>query len=372
MALPAAAYATIFNAIGASKTTVITDNKLLAGFPDRASAIILEVIGASTPNFTLDIQGKVHQDGTYVNWDYVEIGQAGAAALANAQLTVNDTTRRFYLIPYPPPFVQLVATFTGGTLTIHAAYTTEPLTQFLLTTARGSLYVEGPAASDAAEAGNPVQIGISVDETSPTAAAEGDVRRAIGSQEGVPYVAIVKPGQPGNIASVENVNADSITAGTETLAVLSFLHAFAPDGAFDRVRGLGNTALLGLGQLAAAPWVPGASTVTTARSSATASTTVATLATPASGKKLRLVFIAVTFDNATAARFEVYFATGANIGSTAGKEAWETFLDVTDKPADGIVFPDGGGPVGAADDVLSIRSSGTAGTFTIIAGYRDE
>jgi len=37
--------------------------------------------------------------------------------------------------------------------------------------------VQGPAASDAPELGNPVQLGGSVDDISPAAAAEGDVRR---------------------------------------------------------------------------------------------------------------------------------------------------------------------------------------------------
>ena len=44
--------------------------------------------------------------------------------------------------------------------------------------------VEGAAASDAPEALNPVQVGGSVDETSPAAAGEGDVRRIRVTPEG--------------------------------------------------------------------------------------------------------------------------------------------------------------------------------------------
>ena len=44
--------------------------------------------------------------------------------------------------------------------------------------------VQGTAASDVPELGNPVQIGGSVDDTAPTAAAEGDVRRIRVSPEG--------------------------------------------------------------------------------------------------------------------------------------------------------------------------------------------
>ena len=169
-------------------------------------------------------------------------------------------------------------------------------------------------------------------------------------------------------------NADALAVSTvrDLFRTLAEGAGLAPDGSIDRLRTLGDAAGAGLGVLAAAPWIPGASDVKTVRSSATANTTKATLLDPTSGKKARVVYITVTFDSATAAGFEVYFAAGDNIGSTAGKEIAEFFLDLTDHPSDGIVFPDGGGPVGAVDDVISIRSTGTTGTFNIIVGYREE
>jgi len=268
MAIPMTARAVVFNAIVATTTTelhTITDfNSMPFG-----STLLLEVVGASTPNFTLDIQGKTHPSGTYVNLDYQQIWQAGVSAFANAQLTVNDTTRRFYIVPNTPQFVQLIGTFTAGTLTVYVSLTSEPFTQWLHTTARGSIFTEGPAASDAAEAGNPVQIGISVDETSPAVAGEGDVRRVRGSPEGNVYVeggfvsggAGTNPIAIGGVAgngTINTIRTKETPADTETLAnnfwlytaALSFLTA--PDGGVNLGRAAGDVAP-GLGALNVAP-----------------------------------------------------------------------------------------------------------------------
>jgi len=78
--------------------------------------------------------------------------------------------------------------------------------------------------------------------------------------------------------------------------------------------------------------------------------------------------------SSTAAAFEVYFGTGANIGSDATKIIAEQYLDVGANEANtAVVFPDGAGPVGAVDDVVSIRTStdiGANGIVNII--YREE
>ena len=120
------------------------------------------------------------------------------------------------------------------------------------------------------------------------------------------------------------------------------------------------------------PYAKGHSDILTVRDSSTASTSVATLLTPTTGLKARILYITVTFDNGTAAAFEVYFGTGTNITTNAGKEIADFFLDLVDKPSDHIVFSEDYGPVGAIDDVISIRSSGTAGTFSIIVGYIEQ
>ena len=120
--------------------------------------------------------------------------------------------------------------------------------------------------------------------------------------------------------------------------------------------------------------MPGASEVKTVRlTTGATSTTVSTELTPTSGKKVRVISIDLVTDSATAANFEVYFGTGANITSNAGKEIVETRLDTDNVPFFTKTWPDGGGPVGAADDVVSIRTSADIGTggFGILT-YREE
>ena len=123
MAIPFTDRKTVFDSISAT-TTVELHNLFRGGH--FASTVLLEVVGSSSQNWTLDIQGKVTEDGTYTNMDYQQIWQAGSVSLANAQLTVNDTTRRFYVVPNTPQFVQLVATRTAGNLTVYASMSSEP------------------------------------------------------------------------------------------------------------------------------------------------------------------------------------------------------------------------------------------------------
>ena len=116
MAIPVVSTFTVFDNIAATTTTEL--HTISGQHASRyAASILLEVVGASTPNWTLDIQGKVHPSGTYANLDYFEIWQGTPQGLSSAQKTVNDTTRRFYLVPNPPQFVQIIATRTAGTPT---------------------------------------------------------------------------------------------------------------------------------------------------------------------------------------------------------------------------------------------------------------
>lgn len=162
-------------------------------------------------------------------------------------------------------------------------------------------------------------------------------------------------GLPVTTAATDDAEADT----TDRVNTTALLYGQAPDGDNDRIYTLGNTTLLGLGQLAAAPWVPGASAVASDRKlTASASTTRATLMTPAGGKKVRVISVQCMSITATGTIFEVYFGTGANIGTNAGKSIYEGLLDLTDAPNGGMSWPDGGGPVGAADDIISVRTSG--------------
>lgn len=154
----------------------------------------------------------------------------------------------------------------------------------------------------------------------------------------------------------------------------SLIFGIAPDGDNDRIRTVGDTAGVGLGVLAIGSRTPGASEIKQTRV-AVAATSVdrATVITPTSGKKVRVLAIFVHSMDATATPIEVYFGTGANITSTIANAIFETVLDLTDKPSDGVVFPDGGGPVGAADAVVSWRTDVEIGTgAAIVLVYREE
>ena len=193
MTIPLKSWFTVFDAIILTTTARIP--ALGALLPEYANSIIIEVVGAATPSWTLDIQGRTIQAGTYVALDYVQIWQAGAAALSNSQLSITDTTRRFYLIPNAPPFVQLIASFTTGNLTVRGAYTSEVFSQWLLTTARGSIYAEGPAAHDAVAAGNPNQVAFEArsDPQAKTDVAVGDVAIGVSDLNGIQWIKTMGP-----------------------------------------------------------------------------------------------------------------------------------------------------------------------------------
>jgi|TARA_R100000093_G_scaffold71167_3_gene46158 hypothetical protein len=233
--------------------------------PETAQSILLEVVGASTPNYTLDFQGKTHASGTFTNVDYIQTWQAGVATFSNSQLTVNDTTRRFYVVPVVAPFMQAVATRTGGNLTIHGSFSSQPWSQWLPTLSTGAL-------------------------------------------------------------------------ATTTAS-------------------------------------PGASEVIAVQANISSSTR-ATLATPTAGTKARIVSVILMADHATVTEVEVYFDTGANITSDGAKAIFMAQTDTDSGESGGwnpsIVFPDGAGPVGAVNDVISVRVSADGTGTDIVAHYREE
>lgn len=256
MALPVIGRATVFSNISSTTTTDLGSLTAMPGGHQYAQSMIFEVVGASTPNWTLDWQGKSTPDGTYLNLDYQQIWQAGAAALSNSQLTVNDTTRRFYLVANTPQFVQIIATRTAGNITVHVSHSSQSTSQFLLTTARGSIYTEGPVASDAANAGNPIKIGGVVDDSSPAAAAEGDIRdirvTPRGKQLVSPYnAAAFADGYDNNLGTTFTTSDANDTI--RGFAPISANYSLAPDGSWDRLRTAGNTAGSGQGALIVSP-----------------------------------------------------------------------------------------------------------------------
>jgi hypothetical protein len=306
MALTLAQGATVFDAISASKTSELNEVQGL-GFAYYANGVIVEVIGDGSANWTLDIQGKTAPGATYSNIDYIEINKAGVAALANSQLTVNDTTRRRYLIPNPPPYVQLVSVRTAGTLTVFASITSAALSRFLLTTATGGAVVEGAAVEDAAVLGNPLLSGGRYDTTPRT----------------------LDNGDAGALAIHSDGSLFTRAAAVAASEVIS-------------IRG-------------------------------TPTTTTAILVDPTSGKKIRIVSLGLSNASTTVAQLEVYFGIGATIATNAGKEIANIDIDRGIEGYHFISWPEGGGPVGAADDNLSIREDvSTASNMMLIVLYREE
>lgn len=119
--------------------------------------------------------------------------------------------------------------------------------------------------------------------------------------------------------------------------------------------------------------MPGASEVKSVRQTISNSTTVATAATPTSGKKIRIISVIINYDSTTATAAEVYFDTGANIASDETKAIAEGFMVSPENQTVVFAWPDGAGPVGAVDDVLSVRE-GTAvvATLSFVIHYREE
>ena len=172
----------------------------------------------------------------------------------------------------------------------------------------------------------------------------------------------------------EGTDRDAIAVATlGYLQAIGFGHLF--NGAsWDRQRALGTASLNGLGQLAASPAVPGASVVKMkAQVTASDSSTRTTMVTPSSGKRIRIISIGAFTSSATLTIFEAYFDTGANQLSDTSKAICIDYLDTDNKVSFTQSWPDGAGPVGAADDVLSIRNSGdlSAGARWVVV-YREE
>ena len=143
---------------------------------------------------------------------------------------------------------------------------------------------------------------------------------------------------------------------------------------YDRIRTLGATSLLGLGQLSASPAVPGASTVTSViKLTVSDSTTRVTVITPTSGKKIRVIGWLARSGTATGHALEIYFGTGANVTTNPASAIADASMDNDNWANIGEDFPDGGGPVGAADEVLSLRTSvNVSGSNALVLHYREE
>jgi hypothetical protein len=117
---------------------------------------------------------------------------------------------------------------------------------------------------------------------------------------------------------------------------------------------------------------PGFETKTVFKATASDSSTVATIITPTSGHRVRINSIFMNTASSTAAQFEVYFGTGANITTAPTLAVAACTLDTDTQAFETVQFGDDG-PIGAVDQVVSMRTSAnitTNGNFTIV--YHEE
>jgi hypothetical protein len=191
----------------------------------------------------------------------------------------------------------------------------------------------------------------------------GDIRwRADGTSPTATVGSLVRNGQSfilrgeSNIKNLEMIRTetDATVSGASFSDINDFLQA--PSG--------GNVAS-----------VPAASGVKMARGTIANSVDRTTMATPTSGKKIRLISLCVSWDSTTGTAMECYFGSGANITSNAGREVAESNMDKD--AALGtytMVWPDGAGPIGLVDNTLSGRSNTAVSStnMNFYSVYREE
>ena len=144
---------------------------------------------------------------------------------------------------------------------------------------------------------------------------------------------------------------------------------------WDRIRTLGGTSLDGLGQLSTSGAIPGAGVVTTLLAIKTGTTTTReTIITPTSGKRVRIISCdCINNDGTITDGSEVYFGTGTNITTNPASAIFLFDGEVGGPRVLGRGWPDGAGPVGAVDAVVSLRGiGGTAANTKALINYREE
>ena len=89
---------------------------------------------------------------------------------------------------------------------------------------------------------------------------------------------------------------------------------------------------------------------------ATNSSTRATLIDPSSGKKVRMISLIVSTLSTTGEFIELYWGTQANLATNPANGIFYQLLDLDTEQNVAAFWPDGAGPVGSVDEVLSIRT----------------
>ena len=176
-----------------------------------------------------------------------------------------------------------------------------------------------------------------------------------------------------DMVRTEGTDRDAIAAETlGNLQAIIFPHIF--NGAsWDRQRALGAASLNGLGQASVATAIPGASAVKSITDTVTTSTTRVTLVTPGSGKRIRVISVYINTQEAGGTLLDCYFGTGTNAQTTPANIVLTGSIPSTAASQISQTWPDGAGPVGAADEVLSWRNgNGGGNTKNITVHFREE
>ena len=244
-----------------------------------------------------------------------------------------------------------------------------------LVTASG-LYVQGNVAHDDADAGNPFKMGAKATNNISALTNVGNNDRAnlIASLKGTLLVSPFanQVGASGDAISNANIAAFVDEAGSErSTRIITFLSGYDPDdGHWDRLRTLDNAAP-GLGVLAVGSRSPGASEVKSDLHDVVSGRV--TVKAPTSGKKIRIIALTISMSEATATRFSVYFGTGAEPTTDETKLICRIQMPATIGDKVRLEWPEGGGPVGAVDDVVSANlSTNVTSACRLDYHYREE
>ena len=98
-----------------------------------------------------------------------------------------------------------------------------------------------------------------------------------------------------------------------------------------------------------------------------------TLLTPSSGKRVRIVSADLSNDSATATAMGIYFGTGATLLAGLTKLILFATLARGNQANQGQTWPDGGGPLGDVDEVVSFKvNTDVGGSGVGSIWYREE
>jgi len=173
-----------------------------------------------------------------------------------------------------------------------------------------------------------------------------------------------------HVLAVQGVGADDGAAVGNPLLVGALADEASPDPVDEG--DVGSVAMTLSRELYVRPSRRGAGEVKTIFTSHT-SATKGTKITPATGKQVRMISLQISTTDTTATKVEVYFGAGANIASVSDTAIAKVSFPATVGERYNHVWPDGAGPIGAADAVVSVRCDGAVSNdVLVVMQWREE